>query len=414
LWLPAQIESFQLSVFNNIDQIVKQLQAAGAKVVLASPIDFGVMPVTRVNMVYTDPVKRQRVTDVMQQFDDWLRQIATERGVPFVDMFAFGERVFGTQAAPNSQLQVGGVPIHVLQAGVAPTNGFVDDNQHEHTVIHGLMANLFLEALQQGYHTDVPLLTEEEIVHAAGLDFAGNTLPFSASDFVTNYTSANVVAATAVYVVLDNVSASQLDNLGDAVGNVISVRQRNVGEEDSANANRVARLVTKFELPNSLDAIDRLQSATLRFFLKGIEGIPVGPLSLRHSTSDNDLDLNASDYEDASYTDTLLDLLQPSDAAGSYYELEVTDLVLADYASDGARPLSAFRLQIDEASFLENNLSNDYLLITGGGGRPELLLTFIPVPEPPTSILAAMALLSLIGRVSRRASPGCFCQTPRI
>jgi hypothetical protein len=399
-WSSAEIKSYQNTVVDNVEEIVEELQAAGARVVLASPSDFGLSPFTRANTSYTDPVARQRVTDVMQNVDDRLRQVAAQNGIPFVDMFAFGERVFGTQAMPNSLLLVGGVPIQVLQAGVAPTNGFVDDGIHYHTVIQGLMANLFLEALRQGYGSDVPLLAEEEIVHAANLTFEGNSLNFAASDFVSNYVTRWISApllARAAYAVLDNDSDSVFDDLGDTVNDRSSAVTAGIGEIDLDSNNSVGRLIAKFALPDRLGAIDHLQSATLRFFVEGIERTPAGPLSLLHSLSDNDLDLLATDYEDASYTDTLLDLVQPTDSPGMYYELDVTDLVLADYASDGADPLSAFRLQINEATFFEDNLSKRYLLTMPGAetDRPQLVLTFIL--EPPTSILAAMALLGVLG-----------------
>ncbi len=57
----------------------------------------------------------------------------------------------------------------------------------------------------------------------------------------------------------------------------------------------------------------------------------------------------ASDYENPSYVNTQLDLIQPTDPGRQYYELHVTDLVLADYAADGLDLLSAFRLKLSEA-----------------------------------------------------------------
>ena len=91
----------------------------------------------------------------------------------------------------------------------------------------------------------------------------------------------------------------------------------------------------------------------------------------------------ASDYENPSYVNTQLDLIQPTDTGQQYYELDVTDLVLADYAADGLDPLSAFRFEVSEAIFLEDGQRNNYLL--GQQGRrinpPQLVLTFTLVPE---------------------------------
>jgi hypothetical protein len=60
-------------------------------------------------------------------------------------------------------------------------------------------------------------------------------------------------------------------------------------------------------------------------------------------------------------------------------ELDVTNLVLADYAADADDPLSAFRLQVNEAVFLEDDQSHRYRFTMAGAAanHPELALTFI-------------------------------------
>ena len=73
-----------------------------------------------------------------------------------------------------------------------------------------------------------------------------------------------------------------------------------------------------------------------------------------------------------------MDLFGPTDANGTFY-VDVTDLVLADYAADGADPVSAFRLQVNEAAFIEDDLSHRYELTMPAAGfdGPQLLLTFV-------------------------------------
>jgi len=160
------------------------------------------------------------------------------------------------------------------------------------------------------------------------------------------------------------------------------------------------RLIAKFDLPDPPEGNSVLQSATLRIFVEPLaEEIAAGPASLFHSVTDNDLERRASDYEDPSYTDTLMDLVGPTDAAGEYYELDVTDLVLADYAADGAEPLSAFRFQVNEAVFFEDNQGHRYsfAMPLAAAGGPRLALVFVPIPEPSTVVLAAVGLLGLVG-----------------
>jgi len=202
----------------------------------------------------------------------------------------------------------------------------------------------------------------------------------------------------ALYTTADDGSASDFDGLGDAARDVMSKNRTSVGELDSSNANQVNRLVAKFVLPDVPQSMPALKSAILSFFLEDITGTPAGPTSLFHSTSDNDLDQLPSDFEDATYTDTNLDLVGPADEAGRYYELDVTDLVRADYAADGDNRLSAFRLQITDLLFSEDDQSARYRFTMPGAddNLPQLLLTF--VPEPSTWLLAVIASLVLVGR----------------
>ena len=188
-------------------------------------------------------------------------------------------------------------------------------------------------------------------------------------------------AATRIYVVTDNNPGGVFDDL---VADSSTKRTASVGEADSSDTNKMTRLVVKFELPALPNALFKLESATLRFFFETIVGTPAGPLSLTHSVTDNDLDPLASDYENPSYVDTLLDLIQPTDRGGQFYELDVTELVLADYAADGLDALCAFRLEVTEAVFFEDDQSNHYRLRMPGleSHRPELILVFSAVPEP--------------------------------
>jgi len=231
----------------------------------------------------------------------------------------------------------------------------------------------------------------------------------SGSAYLYRSVSTVPLDTSAIYAVQDNDSDAVFDDLGDLAVNASFVTRRGIGEGEFSSKNQINRLVAKFALPDAPEFAPVLDSATLRFFLEDIQGTPAGPLSLFHSATDNDLEMLASDYENLSYIDTLLDLIHSTDAQGQFYELDVTDLVLADYAADGANPLSAFRLQINEAVFFEDDQSNRYRLTMPGSvataNHPELVLTFVTaallVPEPSTLTLTALALLGLLAHGRR-------------
>ena len=202
------------------------------------------------------------------------------------------------------------------------------------------------------------------------------------------------------------------DDQGDIATDLSQSATSAIGEFDRSSVNRIDRLIAKFELPDAPAGSPELEKATLYFYVESYRGLPAGPLSLWHSAEDNDLDQLASDFEDSDYADTLLDLLDLADGpecgggcdVGAYYHLDVTDLVLADYESDGATPLSAFRLQVNEAVYVEDGLMNQYVLQMPGSsfGHPKLHLTF--VPEPSTFLAASLGFLGLLGCRRGRAA----------
>jgi subtilisin family serine protease len=205
------------------------------------------------------------------------------------------------------------------------------------------------------------------------------------------------LAPAVIYEVLDNT----FDDLGDQAIDVTTASLASVGEVDRSDLNKISRLIAKFDLPDTPPGT--LVRATLRFAPVNIIGTPAGPVSVSHSQTDNDLDQLAADFEDLSYVDTSQDLLQPGDAINQYFTVDVTSQVLADYAADGLDLMSAFRLQIDEAVFFEDDNHHQYRLSMPNGTfppfRPQLILTFIP--EPTTLALAGLGL-SLIAMRRKR------------
>ncbi|MCA9152424.1 MAG: hypothetical protein KDA92_24140, partial [Planctomycetales bacterium] len=205
---------------------------------------------------------------------------------------------------------------------------------------------------------------------------------------------------TVQYRVLDE----DFDNLGDSVAN--STITDLVGEFDSDTSNMVGRVITKFNLPREAMDSRPLQSAKLRFQLI-TQSQPTGPISLYHNPLDNDVELQASDFEDAGYEQLVGELVQPTDSEQIYYEIDVTDQILMDLASDGDTIMSAFRLQVDGLQFVEDGTSH-LARLTGplNDTPPNLVLTFVP---EPTGLGGYLCLLPMLLRrrwgVTNRSTP---------
>ncbi|MCA9169829.1 MAG: hypothetical protein KDB23_19275 [Planctomycetales bacterium] len=205
---------------------------------------------------------------------------------------------------------------------------------------------------------------------------------------------------TVQYRVLDE----DFDNLGDSVAD--STVTDLIGEYDSDTSNMVGRVITKFNLPREAMDSRPLQSAKLRFQLI-TQSQPTGPISLYHNPLDNDVELQASDFEDAGYEQLVGELVQPTDSEQIYYEIDVTDQILMDLASDGDTIMSAFRLQVDGLQFVEDGTSH-LARLTGplNDAPPNLVLTFVP---EPTGLGGYLCLLPMLLRrrwgVTNRSTP---------
>ncbi|HYW80988.1 MAG TPA: SGNH/GDSL hydrolase family protein [Thermoguttaceae bacterium] len=163
---------------------LEQAQAVdtgNGRFVLANIPDYGVAPYTWGYSEYTDPVGRERVTDVIRSVNAQLEEVASEFGIPVVDLFGFSKAVLGENSDPkdplNYTIQFGGVDVYPLaidtETGINPYAGFVHDGMHPNTVMQGAFANLFLEAFNTYDGDNFTLMTEAQILANAGIPGGG-------------------------------------------------------------------------------------------------------------------------------------------------------------------------------------------------------------------------------------------------
>lgn len=194
-WSAAQITAWIDGRIANDVQMLNVLQPTGVEIVLASVIDFSPMPYISQGS-YTDPARRELVAQALAQFRDAALQLADDRDVAFLDMYALNRALFGTNLAPNNSILVGNVAVDLLASdtgsGSNPQAAWVDDGIHPNTVIQGIWANAFATALNDVYAAGIPLFTEEQILANAGIAYGGaDTLSAvigNYSDYVIDFT----------------------------------------------------------------------------------------------------------------------------------------------------------------------------------------------------------------------------------
>jgi hypothetical protein len=170
IWTPQQIQAYSDQVVANIETALATLAATDVLLVMSNIADYGVATLTR---QAATAEQRERVTVVIDAINVRLEDMASTYGVPLVDINGVSRFFFGPNHAPIDSWEIGGVAI-TNTAGVGPTNAFVDDDIHPHTVVQSQIANLYLTAFNLAYETPVDLFSEEETLALEGLAYGGS------------------------------------------------------------------------------------------------------------------------------------------------------------------------------------------------------------------------------------------------
>jgi lysophospholipase L1-like esterase len=180
-WSTSQINTYVAGRIANVRTVLDAVAPTGTRLVLVNVFDFGITPITWGSAFYNDPIKRDRVTAAIQQVNAGLLSLAQEYHIVLVDAFGLAQTAWGTNQNPRTTLLLGNVTIQLRQYDTStntnPTAAFVHDRAHPHTTMQGVLANILVEALNQGYGAGLTPFTEEEILSHAGLAYGGqNTL----------------------------------------------------------------------------------------------------------------------------------------------------------------------------------------------------------------------------------------------
>jgi hypothetical protein len=95
-----------------------------------------------------------------------------------VDEYGLFTAIFGSTAHLNSTLKVGNIDIYVSECDPGPPysfpiTGFINDCFHPNTIIHGMIANCLLQALDSGYGVGLAVFSEQEMLSFAGIPYGG-------------------------------------------------------------------------------------------------------------------------------------------------------------------------------------------------------------------------------------------------
>jgi hypothetical protein len=156
----AALAAMQAQVANNIATAVGELQSAGGAVVLGGFSNTSLSPAASV----FNPTEKAAFEAAIDGGNQLVREWANSEGLSFIDFFALHTAVYEAGVA-----EVGGVELTLTGYGSDP-HYFYSDQFHAGIIIRAAIANLYLQAINEAYGTNVPLLSDLEILTIAGIE----------------------------------------------------------------------------------------------------------------------------------------------------------------------------------------------------------------------------------------------------
>jgi uncharacterized delta-60 repeat protein len=160
------LQSYTNQVITNLGQTFDTLVGGGysTPLVAFNIPDFSVTP-SMAALDAANPAGAQAYTAAIGAADAQYQTMAAQRGMPLVDLYRFGQLV--NSSAP---VVVGGVTLDMHNYST-PANpyDFFADSQHPGTIASGLIANMFIMAVDEAYGAGIAPLSDQEILQYAGI-----------------------------------------------------------------------------------------------------------------------------------------------------------------------------------------------------------------------------------------------------
>jgi hypothetical protein len=157
----AALTNFQNTIVANISTAVDAVLNAGGEVILGGFSDIVAAPDAAA--IAANPTWKANLESAMQATDDLLIDFAASRGIAFIDFFGLEKMVYD-----SGSFVVGGVDISLTTVGPDPHN-FFTDGENAGTVVRGVITNLWIQAMNDAFDTNIALLDDLEILTLAGL-----------------------------------------------------------------------------------------------------------------------------------------------------------------------------------------------------------------------------------------------------
>lgn len=154
-------------IISNYTTAVDTILATGDIPVIVSTIpDQSLTPSVISDERFADSARRQIVSDAIRRVNEGIVRMANERGLAYLD---FDAMYLSLLPLIENGYTIAGANVSLFARGDDPHNGVLGDGIHPGTVVEGIVANKYLELINEVLKLDIPLLTDTEIARAAGL-----------------------------------------------------------------------------------------------------------------------------------------------------------------------------------------------------------------------------------------------------
>ncbi len=191
---PADLDAFADQRIDDITTAVNTVAGTasnptGTKMVLCTMPDVMLTPVGRgFFLPLSSPEMLAAEEYVSARINAGIKDLARERKFPVVDLDYMMNDVIGNINNPNEYVTIGGVDISLMGHGdtaPVPTDGFATDGFHPWTALQGLLSNMVIEAVNQGYAENLPFLSDQDILANAGVsNIPSGVSYFDVSEYV--------------------------------------------------------------------------------------------------------------------------------------------------------------------------------------------------------------------------------------
>lgn len=146
---------------------------APGRVIVASLQDgftTNLFPPSEINGAFPDLVKRQRVIDAFAYINARLQSLCATSGIRYFDWNAAMLAELALRRNANNDILIGGQAIDADTRGNEPHHILLGDTYfHAGTAMSGLFANAWIREANAAFGVSLPVLTDSEILQAAGI-----------------------------------------------------------------------------------------------------------------------------------------------------------------------------------------------------------------------------------------------------